>query len=149
MTSGFDIWPSWLKRTFPSLRLKGHSRRDCCDYELPAPRLVPDRLPITRPSSPCPPPAPEPELHRAVPVLNFLSAPRVESKSPLLELLLLEIRQKIWSLVLGVVRSILSCLRIVYAAYTVRRLTKARAREFVDIRFLDGPMMKTETTNPG
>lgn len=101
MTSGIDIWPSWLKRIFPILQRKGKRRRDCCDYELPPPCLVLDRLPITRPSSPCSPPAQEPELNSQVPSLESQSVPRVESQSPLLKALPLEIRQEIWSLVLG------------------------------------------------
>ncbi|KAL2071917.1 hypothetical protein VTL71DRAFT_13152 [Oculimacula yallundae] len=73
--------------------------KDCCDYDLPAPRLILNRLPITRPSTPCS--SPTPELYSAVPSLDHLSAPRTSAQMPLLELLPLEIRQKIWALVLG------------------------------------------------
>ncbi|KAH9208238.1 hypothetical protein DL95DRAFT_527541 [Leptodontidium sp. 2 PMI_412] len=72
---------------------------DCCDYDLPPSRLIHDRLLITRPSTPCSGSAPEPR--NAVSSLDHLSAAITSAKTPLLELLPLEIRQKIWTLVVG------------------------------------------------
>ncbi|KAL2076238.1 hypothetical protein VTL71DRAFT_1181 [Oculimacula yallundae] len=95
MTSGIFLYmflPDWTpKWLIKRLRPKPRGRpQDWCDYELPPPRLIPNRLPITRPSTPCSLPAPKPG-----------SAPGTHTRTPLLELLPLEIRRKIWLLVLG------------------------------------------------
>ena len=86
---GFTLLPTWLTSLVPSLKPKQRPRRDPFDYDpLPPPRIRPNRLPITRPSSP-----------DSVSSLNLSSTPQPQSL--LLEVLPREIRQQIWSHVLG------------------------------------------------
>ncbi|CZT12955.1 uncharacterized protein RAG0_16590 [Rhynchosporium agropyri] len=89
----------WLRSLITPEYCGTQTRRDCCDFDLPAPRLLPDRLSITRPSTPGSLAAPE--LCSAVPCLDHLSATGTSTESLLLELLPHEMRQKIWSLVIG------------------------------------------------
>ncbi|KAE9364359.1 hypothetical protein N431DRAFT_563682 [Stipitochalara longipes BDJ] len=85
---GFTILPTWLTSLVPSLKPK-QPRRDPFDYDpLPPPRIRTNRLPITRPSS----------LDSA-PSLESFSA--LQPQSRLLKVLPREIRQQIWSHVLG------------------------------------------------
>lgn len=86
---GFTILPTWLTTLVPSLKPKPRlRRRDPFDYDpLPPPRLRPNRLPITRNSSP----------DRAFSLESF--AP-LQPRPALLKVLPREIRQQIWTLVL-------------------------------------------------
>lgn len=52
MQGGFTILPNWLISLFPSLKPRRRQIPDPYDYDLPPPRLRPNRLPITRPSTP-------------------------------------------------------------------------------------------------
>ncbi|CZT02306.1 uncharacterized protein RAG0_09527 [Rhynchosporium agropyri] len=72
---------------------------DCCDYDLPPSRLIQDRLPITRPSTPYSSPAVKQRSVVSFP--EHFPAARISVKTPLLELVPLEIRRKIWTLVAG------------------------------------------------
>jgi hypothetical protein len=86
---GFTLLPTWLTSLVPSLKPKQRRRRDPFDYDpLPPPRIRPNRLPITRPSSP-----------DSASSLDSFSTPQPQSL--LLEVLPREIRQQIWSHVLG------------------------------------------------
>jgi hypothetical protein len=87
---GFTLLPTWLTSLVPSLKPKPRLQRDQFDYDpLPPPRLCPNRLPITRPSSP----------DSGTSSLDLVSTP--QPRSLLLEFLPLETRQQIWSHVLG------------------------------------------------
>lgn len=87
---GFTLLLNWLTSLFPSLKPKQRFQRDQFDYDpLPPPRLRPNRLLITRPSSP----------DSAASSLHLVSTP--QPRSLLLELLPREIRQEIWFHVLG------------------------------------------------
>ncbi|KAH7319503.1 hypothetical protein BKA65DRAFT_541580 [Rhexocercosporidium sp. MPI-PUGE-AT-0058] len=100
-------FPDWLIKLFPSLQPMPYRRSDEYDYEIPSSRLQIDRLPITRPSSPCL--LPHPVSQGAVPSSDYVSAARAQAQAQaqapaqenLLEILPLEIRQKIWFHVLG------------------------------------------------
>ncbi|KAH7342628.1 hypothetical protein BKA65DRAFT_294953 [Rhexocercosporidium sp. MPI-PUGE-AT-0058] len=100
--SQFSPSPGWLIKLFPSLAPWTpipFRRSDPYDYDLPSSRLQIDRLPITRPSSPCL--LPHPDLQSAIPSLDYVSAAQAQAQGNLLEILPLEIRQKIWFHVLG------------------------------------------------
>ncbi|KAL2064278.1 hypothetical protein VTL71DRAFT_4772 [Oculimacula yallundae] len=90
---------NWLKSLITPNVCGTKRRSDCLDYDLPPSRLILNRLPITRPSTPSSDSALEPRS--AVPSLDHLSPSRTPVKTPLLELLPLEIRQEIWTLVAG------------------------------------------------